>query len=126
MKRMWIGIGILLALLAMGIALTTAFNSLHLPLAHKLNAAAEAALAGDWDTAEQSTRQCREHWDSCRRLTASFADHEPLEEMDGLLAQLEIWLWLREPEEFAVTAAEISSLARAIAEAQSLTWWSLL
>ncbi len=126
MKRMWIGAGILLVLLAMGIALTVAFNALHLPLAEKISAAADAALAGDWDTAERNTEESRKSWDSFRKLTASFADHEPLEEMDGLLAQLQVWLWLREPEEFAVTAAEISSLAQAIAESQSLTWWSLL
>jgi len=47
MKRLWIGIGILILRLAAGIVISALFSSLHAPIARSLQKASEAALSGD-------------------------------------------------------------------------------
>ena len=126
MKRQWIGLGLLLAVLTVGIVLTVAFRRLHEPIAEKLDTASEAALAEDWGRADALASQAVGDWKNFRRFTAAVADHEPLEEMDSLFAQLEVWQRLREPEEFAAACVYLAELARAMADSQQLTWWNLL
>ena len=126
MKRMWIGVALLLAVLVIGIALTVAFHTLHGHLSEKLEDSSTAALAGDWKKATSLAREARSDWEKCRSFTAAVADHEPLEEMDSLFAQLAVWERLEEPEEFAATAAHLARLAEALRDSQAITWWNLL
>ena len=70
MRRQWIGVGLLLAVLILGIVLTTAFDRIHRPLADKLEAASQAALAEDWtqaDTADSGRALGRENGDALGR-----------------------------------------------------------
>ena len=126
MRRQWIGVGLLLAVLILGIVLTTAFDRIHRPLADKLEAASQAALAEDWTQAERLIGEARGQWQRHRDFAAAVADHEPLEEMESWFAQLEVLAQLREADEFAAGCAHLAMLARAMADSQAITWWSLL
>lgn len=126
MTRLYIGIGLLIVMLVLGICLTMAFSALHEPLAQQLESAQAAAIAGDWEKAMTLAADARAQWRRFRHFTAAVADHEPLEQMDALFFRLEVLGLLREADEFASDCAELSRLATAMAESQQLTWWNLL
>ena len=126
MKRLWIGVGFLVGMLAIAIALTVLFDRIHTPLSKDLERAAQLALAGDWEKATALTRQARADWKKYREFIAAVADHEPLEKMEYLLDQLEVYAETRRGADFSATCVEVASLAEAMLESQSFTWWNFL
>lgn len=126
MKRMYIGVALLAILLAVGICLTAVFVWLHRPITEALEQAQAAALAGEWAQVETLTETVYRRWQTISRFTAAVADHEPLEEMDALLARLSVLEATRQQEEFAATCAELARRSDAMADSQRLTWWNLL
>ncbi len=126
MKRIWFGAGLLLVMLALGIATTLLFARLHLPLQETLTQAAHAALEEDWETAVALTAQAKADWDKYRDFTAAMADHEPLEEMEAQFARLELLAAQQETDEFAADCIELAHQAQAMADSQAFNWWSIL
>lgn len=126
MKRLWIGVGLLVFFLVMGILLTLSFHRIHAPLSQTLDTASQEAIAGNWETAQSLAATARDRWEKYRKFTAAVADHEPLEEMDALFDQLEHYAVLGWEGEFAALCTQLSSMAAAMEESQALTWWTLL
>lgn len=126
MKRFWIGVGLMLFFLVLGILLTLSFQRIHAPLAQTLERASQQAIAGDWDMAKSLAQDARQRWDKYRNFTAAVADHEPMEEMEGLFFQLEVYKALARKGEFAAICIQLSQMASAMDESQKLTWWTLL
>lgn len=126
MKRMYIGIGMLVVLLAVGIGLTAALMAIHAPLADVLDQAGAAAQEGNWPEAEKQLARAQEHWDRWRHVTAAAADHRPMEEMEALFSRLDVLAKLRQADEFTSDCVQLARMAEAMADAQRLTWWNLL
>ena len=126
MKRLYIGAGLLVVMLAMGIFLMGAFSAIHGPLGGQLRKAREAAVAENWEEAAVCIDQAQESWKKYRHFVAAVADHEPLEEMDGLFARLEVLCHLRQADEFAADCAQLARLCDAMAQSQRISWWNLL
>ena len=126
MKRMYIGVGLLAVILASAIALSAAFPAMHMPLAETVEKAAEAALAGNWNEAQVLVTKARQEWERIRDFSAAVADHEPLEQMEGLLTQLEVFGQRKDALDFAAVCRQLAALAEAMADSQRITWWNLL
>ena len=126
MNHLWIGVLILAILLALGLVVSWGMDAIHDPIANDLAAAAEAALDSDWDTALSCVHRASARWEKYRRFTAAFADHTPMDELDQLFAQLPFFAHQRENPHFSALCQELSTLARAMAESQRLSWWNLL
>ena len=126
MKRLWIGVLILFLLLGAGVGITVFANTLHTGISEDLKQAADAALAGDWDTAQRLTLKARGDWEAHRNITAAIADHEPMEEIDSLFSRLEVYLKTRQPIAFSSCCTSLSVFTQAIGESQAINWWSLL
>lgn len=126
MKRLWIGIVLLVLLLAGSIWLTAKFSAMHNNLSETLSAASHAAQQQDWETAFALSDGAKKDWDKHRHLTAAFADHEPLEDLERLFDELEICETLSLHEEYAMVCSHLSRICAAIAESFRLTWWNLL
>lgn len=109
MKRLWVGILLLLVLLAGTMAVTVAMDRIYAPMV-------EALEAGDLEAAA-------ERYGRWRDLTAAFADHGPMEEMDALFARAKI---CEDAQERKALCAELAQRARAMSNAHSPTWWNLL
>ena len=124
MKRLWIGVGFLVVMLAVAIALTVLFDRIHTPLSKDLETAADLAMAQNWEKATALTQRARADWKQYRELIAAVADHEPLEKMEYLLDQLPVYAHTRRTAEFSATCVELAALADAMLESQSLTWWN--
>lgn len=122
MKRFLLGVGILLGLVAAGILTTRVINRIQQPVGAFLEQAAEAS---DWDRAESFSRQARDRWDRYRDLSAAVTDHTPMEQIDALFGQLEIYTQYRDWVRFRACCAELKAWTDAVAEAQSIRWWSI-
>lgn len=126
MGRLWIGIGILVVLLAMGIGLLWGSGVYFEELSQDLEQAGELALAGNWQAAEEKAEKGREKWEQYRRFWASFTDHEPVEQMQNLFSQLELYQTRQLEVDFAAVCRNLVHLAEAIDETHGLKWWSVL
>lgn len=122
MKRSWFGLGLLVVLLAGGLLVTWAMDRIHGPVARDLITAGEYALAGDWEQAQQLSRQAKECWEKNGKLRACFADHEPMEEIDACFAQLEVYCRMKEETAFAAACGETARKVEAMGEAHGLKW----
>jgi hypothetical protein len=49
-----------------------------------------------------------------------------MDELDGLFAELMVFLQSREAPHFSATCARLVVLARAMAESHGLQWWNIL
>lgn len=126
MKRLWIGIALLLIMLISGIFAAWGIPALHNRLSHTLQQACDTVQQEDWETANALVDQAKSQWERSRHLIASLVDHEPLEQMDTLFAELEIYAKCRLTADYAAVCAHLSHLSEAIGESQSLRWWNLL
>ena len=126
MRRLWIGFGVLAALLALGAAVSWGMDVVHRPAARQLEQAADAALAGNWQEAQRHADGAQSRWQRYRKFTASVADHTPMEEIESLFARVHICSAARDTVEFAASCAELSQKLLAMGEAHRLTWENLL
>lgn len=126
MKRFWLGVGLLLVLMTAAIAVTLVMDGLHGPISEKMIQAAEAAQADDLETANRLVTQAKSSWDRYRNFSATVADHEPMEQIEGLFAAAQFYGSLHENEDFAATCARLSALIEAMGEAHGFSWWNLL
>lgn len=126
MKRFWIGLLILALLFTGGILICESLRFIHQPIAEDLERAADAALQEDWSTALLLARRASARWYQFHRITAAFADHTPMDEVDGLFAQLPVFAQQRENPHFSSTCRQLSFLAQSMADSHSLSWWNLL
>ena len=126
MKRLWLGVAVLAVFLAASLLLSWYLPGLHREIAQELSAAAKAVEKSDWEEATRLAGGAKQRWERCRHFVASFTDHEPLENMDSLFEELEIYRTEKLPIDYAATCIQLSQLCLAIAESHCLTWWNLL
>lgn len=126
MGRFWLGIGILVIFLVLGLWVNYAMDTVHQEIAQALDDAAAQTLDGNLTEGIALAQQARGKWQSHWRGTASVADHAPMDEIDGLFAQLDAYGQAGLTDDFAAYCARLSNLVAAMGEAHSLTWWNLL
>ncbi len=125
MTRLWIGIGFLVALLALGITVPIAMDQVAEPVSAQLSQAQQLALAGQLPAATALAQQADEDWHAHWKLIATVADHTPMEEIDRMFAELQAFGQAEETAEFAATSAGLARLTQAMAEAHRFSWWNL-
>lgn len=125
-RRFWLGVGILTVFLALGLWVTKSMSNVHEPVAQALEQAAQAALDGDLQTGISLADTAKNTWQAHWNGTAAVADHEPMEQIDGLFAQLETYATAGESANFAAYCARLSQLIEAMGDAHDLNWWNLL
>ncbi len=126
MKRLWIGVILLAVLLAGALLQSLGLAAVHEDLSETLEKASVAARRRDWGTAYALDAQARQQWGRCRHITAAFADHEPLEELEALLEELQICKELSLEENYAVVCSQLSQICKAISESFAIAWWNVL
>lgn len=126
MKRTVFGVILLAALLAACLLIENRMTAIHGPTALLVEKAGQLALSEDWADAEITFEKARNRWEKSRRLTASLADHTPMEDADALFAQLKIFAEQRETTHFAALCQELSGRVEAMADAHAAAWWNVL
>ena len=126
MKRGWIGLGLLVLLLVGGLLVTWRMDHCHRTIAADLDRAAGFALQENWEQAAACAQSAKNGWQAGWNLSAAFADHEPMENIDSLFAQLETYAALRDNAAFSALCAQLARQIEAMGDAHGLTWWNLL
>ncbi len=126
MKRLFIGIAVLSLLFAMGIFLSCATKKIYAPIAAQLDSAAESALSGDTEGGKIQALDAREKWHRWKNATTTVADHTPMEEIDHLFREMEIYAATGEVPHFAACCAQLAAMIRDMGEAHRLNLWNLL
>ena len=126
MKRSWFGLALLVLLRAVGLLATWYMGRCQSGTAELLTEAQVQARQGNWEQAVNLSRQAELRWQRSWPATAAFADHEPMENIDNLFAQLKIYAGEGENLSFAALCAQITSDLTAMADSQALNWWNLL
>ena len=126
MKRLFIGIAVLSLLLALGLFLSFATEKIYAPIAAKLDNAAERALAGDTEGSKAQAMSAREKWQRWKNTTATVADHTPMEEIDHLFREMEIYAATGEIPHFAACCVNLAAMIRDMGEAHHMNLWNLL
>ena len=126
MKRSILGFGLLLALLVLGLFTSGRMEKRHAPIQAALDAAADSVAEENWRGAGILLQEAKTRWERGWRADAALADHAPMEEIDALFAQVEVYAAARGEAEFAAGCAELSRRMEAMANAHGAQWWNVL
>lgn len=126
MGRFWLGLGLMVVLLALGLWTASAMGDLHEPISGTLQKAAEQCLSGNAENGFSLARQAQRRWEGSWRRTAAVADHTPMDEIDGLFAQMETYAKAGKELEFAAYCSRLAARISAVGDAHQFTWWNLL
>ena len=126
MKRIKFGFVLLLALLILGILSTWAIVRSTDPITEAIRQAGDAGFRQDWTLAERKMGEAKRQGEEKFPFCASLTDHEPMENINGLFAQLEVYAKNRDHQNFAAVCAQIGEDLEAMGEAHSIKWWNVL
>ena len=126
MKRMWLGVGLLVLFLVLGLWGSHAMAKFLDPLSEKLKTAETLAVEGDLDAALALAKEARKDWEKQWHYVAILADHNPMDEIDGHFESLIAYGKAGHNTDFAALCGELSSWVKATADAHRLNWWNLV
>lgn len=126
MARGWLGAGILVFFLISGLVISVVMDNAHLPTCDLLAQAAEKTLNGDFDSGVTLAMAAKSRWERQWNGTATAADHSPMDDVDALFSQMEIYAQTGEEPHFAACCKELSQRLQAIAGAHKFSWWNVL
>ena len=126
MGRGWFGLAILIIFLILGFVTATIMDNAHLPTESLLAQAAEKTLSGNFEEAVALGREAKNRWDKHWNGTATVADHSPMDDVDALFAEMEIYAATEEKPHFAAVCKELSQRIQAMAGAHRFSWWNIL
>lgn len=126
MKRCWFGLGLLVVLLILSLFFSRKIGRNQEDILSDLRSSQVAALAEDYATAETLLCRARTDWEQRWHFHAAFSDHNPMEEIDGMFAQSQVYLDCRDGEELAALISQLIRRVQAVGDAHALTWWNLL
>lgn len=126
MKRCWFGLGLLVVLLGVSLAVSWGMDAVHRPIAGELHRAAICAQAEESEQAQAEFRKAQTDWEKWAHFRGCFADHTPTEAVDQELAAARWAGALAQWPEFAVACARAAKMVEAIGAAHACNWWNLL
>ena len=125
-KRFYLGIGILLVFLLLGLTVSWAMRQVTQPVAQMLEQAAQEVLSGNMEQGILLARQAQTTWQKGWKCVALAADHSPMDEIDGLFAQIGFFAESGNRQELGACCVRVSELVEAVADAHGLTWWNVI
>ena len=125
-KRFYLGMGILVLFLALAIWTATAMEQAMRPIQIQLEQAAQMGLGENPSNGSLLAQDAKDAWFDLRKRIAAVADHTPMEEVDGLFAELEVYARSGDMAHFSACCNRIRILAEALAEAHAFSLQTLL
>ena len=125
-KRFFLGVGILALFLVLGLLVSYMMQQVTQPISGLLEQAADAALSGDGDQGQLLARQAEKRWKSGWKVVALAVDHSPMDEIDGLFAQINFFARIDDRAQFGACCARVAELVEAVSDAHVCTWWNIL
>lgn len=119
MKRIWFGAALLAALLILGIFSAAFMEDTHLTQAAQLQRAADLAMSGSWEGAETAFSKAKANWEQRSSIIAGFSDHGPMDQIEGIFAQLEVFLQMQDAASFCSSCRYLSKQLEALGKSHS-------
>lgn len=126
MKRLWLGVGVITALLCCGVWISARSEKVHGSISAQLEQATRAALAEDWPAVAAITEQTHGYWEENLGFSAAINEHTLLDEVEAGFAQLEVYLQRRQATKYAAACAALACRVRVLEEAHRLSWNNFL
>ncbi len=126
MVRGWIGAGILAVFLVLGLLVGWGMDKAHVPTEQLLAQAAEKTLQGEFAQATALGAEAKSRWERHWNNTATVADQSPMDDIDDLFGEMEIYAKMEEQPHFAAVCRELSQRVQAVASAHRFRWWNIL
>ena len=120
------GIALLVLLLLGGLLAAWDMSCQHEKISAMLEDSAWLALSGQWENARETAEGAKAEWERRQKIRAALADHTPLEEIDGLFAEMTVFAASEEQTEFARTCAALARRMKALADSHKASWWNIL
>lgn len=125
-KRFYLGIAILALLLGLGLGAAGAMKAVHEPVQQLLEDAAAAAEDDRLADALPMARKAYNRWQKYHSLTASLADHSPMDDTDTLFQEMLVYGQLEEVPHFAACCRELVIMTEAMYDAHAFSLKNLL
>ena len=125
-KHFYLGLAILLLLLALGIGTAMGMKTVHQPMETILLEAADLAMAGNLEQALPIAQKAYNRWEKFHAFTASFADHSPMDDTDTLFQEMLVYGSMEEVPHFAACCRELAIMTQAMYDAHALSLKNLL
>ena len=106
MKRIWFGGALLALLLILGIFCAGFMEDAHLEQASLLNRAADLA---------------HQNWDKRSAIISGLSDHEPMDQIEGCFAQLEVFAQMQDAVSFSSSCRFLAKQLEALGKSHSLS-----
>ena len=126
MKRFLIGLLTLSLLFAIGLFVAFSTEQMYQPVVTLLEKAANTALSGSFEEAVTQAEKAKALWEKYKEKTATVADHTPMEEIDRLFTEAEIYAQAEEKPHFSACCAQLASMVQNMADAHAMNLWNLL
>ena len=126
MKKLWLGLGLLAALLALGLGSLRLLTARSGRAEAGLALAAEAAGAGDMAMACEYAAQVRQYWQDALPAVDAVTSHEETDEIRRCLAELLAEGRSGRREEFLALCARLRAMTAHLAEMERPRWYNIL
>ena len=125
-RRFYLGLAILLILLSLGIGTTLSMKAIHEPVETALADAARLAAENQQEQALAIAEKAYERWQKYHAVTASFADHSPMDDTDTLFQEMLVYGNMEEIPHFIACCRELVVMAEAMYDAHVFSLKNLL
>ncbi len=125
MKRLWIGCGALILMLAVSLLPWYLTVSMERAVTSKIAQAEDHATAGDWEKAAAAAEEAKSEWDRRQNILEAFSSHEPLEYMQTIFGDLMLSAEEEDCDSFLRAAFRIRLTAQISSQEQKLSWSTL-
>lgn len=125
-RRFCLGLALLILLLVLSLGTAWGMKTIHAPEEAALSEAAALALEGNMAQAVPLAKAAYDRWETYREVTASLADHSPMDETEMLFQEMLVYAQAREVPHFAACCAQLSAMTKAMYDAHSPAFQNLL
>ncbi len=126
MVRGWLGAAILAVFLIGGVVAAAEMDNAHMPTVELLQQASEKTVNGEFGEGVLLGLEAKDRWERGWNGTATMADHSPMDDVDALFGEMEVYAITGEQPHFAACCAELAKRIEAVAEAHKFSWWNVL
>ena len=126
MKRLWISIVILFAMLGSTLGNSWYLNKLISGFEQKLTAAHELSARDHWDTARTLTQQVTEHWQAHDFYLHVMLPHRDIDEIHLIFQEVDEYLKLEEADQYNAANAKLIAQLELLAEMEQLNLKNIL
>ena len=119
-RRFYLGVAILVVLLVLGIGSAALMEDTHLSQAAQLDRAMELAMSGNWSGAASALGEAHAGGDKRSAIIAGLTDHEPMDQIEGCFAQLQVFLGMNDAASFCGSCRYLAKQLEALGKSHSL------